>query len=121
MKADNPLRISEKEVDSLGTLRLHDFKKRVFSLLVNSFPEYCSRLGTQGVIDLVNGSVIAAKAYGITKQRAVFKFACLGLLAGSDFHQKEPVKRILTDEQIDPSLRVDVLYYSAQKQLNGEW
>lgn len=109
------LRIRKETMDVLIRNQEEIFYKKVAESLRKDFSSLVRNTSDALLRDHIFSLHQKAKKYGIKTERDVFKFVCLGTIAGIDFDEQSPIHTILTDEYFSPREKLDILLYALEQ------
>ena len=112
-------KMSPTMLDALERNAQKEFVRFTADAIRDELPEYSLKYDGDSLEELIYRSIQNADKFGIKKQRSVFKFSCLAVLAGENFHAEPAVKELLGEEAIPPCDRVDFLYAEIRKNLEN--
>ena len=116
------LRIRAEQMAALERHMLQQFENRLRTQLVRTWPDECRVLGEQGVRASIHEGLRKAAGYGIDAEYDVARFIHVMYALGHDF-DTDPrypwAAKILEDERIRPSERMDQVCERTEQELGG--
>jgi hypothetical protein len=101
--------------EQLHALEENLFKRWITDHLTRHFPAQCERIGSQGLLGLIDFGMARARDYHFSARSDVSRYLDIAMVFGRTFDQDlDWAKEILEDPRIMPgSVRMDLLYDAA--------
>ncbi len=107
--------IPKETMDALVKNKEELFYKKVSESLRKDFSSLVQNMPDASLREHIFSLHQKAKKYGIKTERDVFKFVCLGIIAGIDFDEQPPIQVVLADRNFSPREKTDILLHALEK------
>ena len=117
------LLIRQAHKDEFGKVARQKFECRALAHCKRVFPADCEKLGEPAVRRRITRGVDAADGHGVRKEYDVVRFIDLMFVLAEDFDKNRRYPwagRILADEVMGPTTKMDKLYERAQRELSAK-
>ncbi len=109
-------KFNDDEMSALAAVRLEGIADDNATRLRRRFSKACEKYTDEELNGLTMHGVKISLNWGITTQRAIFKFTCLLFFCGSNIENHPAIRRILADESQTPEERVDILWFTLRSE-----
>lgn len=112
--------IRRQQKQALAQQAMRNFQQRMYAHVNKVFLEDCERMGEQAVRELISKGTARAAEYGIETEYDVARYIDLMFILCEDFNTNPRLPwagRILNDENMKPTVKVDRLYERTDREL----
>src|SRR5438094_1256738 len=120
------LRIRTEQLEAFQPVAEASFESRVIDYLHAEHEDALIRsssrtlpiaqLADEDLIQMVRRRIKKAREYGIRWESSLTAFVVLTFIVGANFDEQPAIRQVLTDEQVEPDLRIDQLWERTTEQ-----